>query len=36
MIHFLTKEAREEEEDILRGVARRNDGKFRQVKAEDF
>ena len=36
VIHFLTKAARDEEEKTLRGVARRNDGRFRQVKAEDF
>ena len=36
VIHFLTKAAREEEEKTLRGVARRNDGQFRQVKAEDY
>lgn len=36
VIHFLTKAARDEEEKTLRAVARRNDGRFRQVKAEDF
>jgi hypothetical protein len=36
VIHFLTKSARDEEEKTLRGVARRNDGQFRQVKAEDY
>ena len=36
VIHFLTKAAREEEEKTLRSVARRNDGRFRQVKAEDY
>jgi hypothetical protein len=36
VIHFLTKAARDEEEKTLRGVARRNDGRFRQVKAEDY
>ena len=36
VIHFLTKAARDEEEKTLRGVARRNDGQFRQVKAEDY
>lgn len=36
VIHFLTKAAKKEEEDTLRGIARRNDGRFRQVKAEDF
>lgn len=36
VIHFLTKAARDEEEKTLRSVARRNDGRFRQVKAEDY
>ncbi len=36
VIHFLTKDARKEEEDILRGVARRNEGRFKQVKASDY
>jgi hypothetical protein len=36
VIHFLTKAARDEEEKTLRAVARRNDGRFRQVKAEDY
>lgn len=36
VVHFLTKAAREEEEKKLRSVARRNDGRFRQVKAEDY
>lgn len=36
VIHFLTAAARKEEEDILRNLARRNDGRFRQVKAEDY
>lgn len=35
-IHFLTTKARKEEEDTLRGLARRNNGRFRQVKAEDY
>lgn len=36
VVHFLTKAARDEEEKILRSVARRNDGRFKQVKAEDY
>jgi hypothetical protein len=36
VIHFLTKDARKEEEDILRGISRRNEGRFKQVKAEDY
>lgn len=36
VVHFLTKAARKEEEDILRALARRNDGRFRQVRAEDY
>lgn len=36
VIHFLTKAARTEEEKTLRSVARRNEGRFRQVKAEDY
>lgn len=36
VVHFLTKAAREEEEKTLRSVARRNDGRFRQVKAGDY
>lgn len=36
VVHFLTKAARAEEEKVLRGVARRNDGRFKQVKAEDY
>lgn len=36
VIHFLTKAAREDEEKILRAVARRNGGRFKQVKAEDY
>lgn len=36
VIHFLTTAARKEEEDMLRNLSRRNDGRFRQVKAEDF
>jgi hypothetical protein len=36
VIHFLTKAARDEEEKTLRSVARRNEGRFRQVKAEDY
>ncbi len=35
-IHFLTTKARKEEEDTLRGLARRNNGRFKQVKAEDY
>ena len=36
VVHFLTKAARDEEEKVLRSVARRNDGRFQQVKAEDY
>ena len=36
VVHFLTKAARDEEEKVLRSVARRNDGRFKQVKAEDY
>ncbi|MBJ7259095.1 MAG: VWA domain-containing protein, partial [Chthoniobacterales bacterium] len=36
VVHFLTKAARNEEEKILRAVARRNEGRFKQVKAEDY
>jgi hypothetical protein len=36
VVHFLTKAAREEEEKVLRSVTRRNDGRFKQVKAEDY
>ena len=36
VVHFLTKAARAEEEKVLRGVARRNNGRFKQVKAEDY
>lgn len=36
VIHFLTTQARPEEEDLLRSVARRNDGRFRQVEAKDY
>jgi len=36
IVHFLTKAARDEEEKLLRSVARRNDGRFKQVKAEDY
>ena len=36
VVHFLTKAAKDEEEKILRGVARRNEGRFKQVKAEDY
>ena len=36
VVHFLTKAARDEEEKVLRAVARRNDGRFKQVKAEDY
>ena len=35
-VHFLTKAARKEEEQKLRSLTRRNDGRFRQVKAEDY
>lgn len=36
VIHFLTTKARKEEEDLLRSLARRNDGRFRQVEAKDY
>ena len=36
VIHFLTTKAREEEEDLLKSLARRNDGRFRQVEAKDY
>jgi hypothetical protein len=36
VIHFLTSKARKEEEDLLRSLARRNDGRFRQVEAKDY
>ena len=36
VVHFLTKAARDEEEKVLRSMARRNDGRFKQVKAEDY
>jgi hypothetical protein len=36
VIHFLTTQAREEEEDLLKSLARRNDGRFRQVEAKDY
>ena len=36
VVHFLTKAARDEEEKVLRSVARRNEGRFKQVKAEDY
>lgn len=36
VVHFLTKAARSEEEKVLRTIARRNDGRFKQVKAEDY
>lgn len=36
VVHFLTTQAREEEEDVLRAIARRNDGKFRQIEAKDY
>ncbi len=36
VVHFLTKAAKKEEEQKLRSLARRNDGRFRQVKAEDY
>ena len=35
-VHFLTKAAKKEEEQKLRALARRNEGRFRQVKAEDY
>ncbi len=35
-VHFLTKAARKEEEQKLRSLTRRNEGRFRQVKAEDY
>ena len=36
VIHFLTKAARKEERDLLRSLSRRNDGRFKQVEAEDY
>ncbi len=36
VIHFLTTKARKEEEDLLKSLSRRNDGRFRQVEAEDY
>ena len=36
VIHFLTKSARKSEEKILLSLSRRNSGRFRQVKAEDY
>ena len=36
VIHFLTKQAKKEEEEVLRDLARRNDGRFKQVKAEEY
>jgi hypothetical protein len=36
VIHFLTTQAREEEEDLLKSLARRNEGRFRQVEAKDY
>lgn len=36
VIHFLTKLAKKDEEDILRSIARGNDGRFKAVKAEDY
>ena len=36
VIHFLTTKARKEEEDLLKSLARRNDGRFRQVEAKDY
>lgn len=36
VIHFLTKLAKKDEEDILRAIARGNDGRFKAVKAEDY
>ena len=36
VIHFLTQQAKQEEEDVLRSLARRNEGRFKQVKAEDY
>jgi len=36
VIHFLTKLARKDEEDILRSIARGNDGRFKAVKPEDY
>jgi hypothetical protein len=36
VIHFLTQQAKQEEEDVWRSLARRNEGRFKQVKAEDY
>jgi hypothetical protein len=36
VIHFLTTQAREEEEDLLKSLARRNEGRFKQVEAKDY
>lgn len=36
VVHFLTTKAREEEEDVLRAISRRNDGNFRQIEAKDY
>ena len=36
VIHFLTTEARKEEEDLLKTLSRRNEGRFKQVEAEDY
>jgi hypothetical protein len=36
VIHFLTTKARKEEENLLKNLARRNDGRFRQVEAKDY
>jgi hypothetical protein len=36
VIHFLTTKAREEEEDLLKALSRRNDGRFKQVEAKDY
>jgi len=36
VIHFLTTRARKDEEDLLKSLARRNDGRFRQVEAKDY
>ncbi len=36
VIHFLTTKARKEEEDLLKTLSRRNDGRFKQVEAKDY
>jgi hypothetical protein len=36
VIHFLTTKARKEEENLLKTLSRRNDGRFKQVEAKDY